>query len=78
MARPIASAIPRDSRSPMAARTAIRFRCRSQVYDQTIRVLKSAVHKAKLGREEELAALRRLDEQSRRLERYAAALRSRR
>jgi hypothetical protein len=34
-------------------------------------VLKSAVQKAKLGREEELGALRRLDEQARRLERHA-------
>jgi hypothetical protein len=33
-------------------------------------VLKSAVTQAKLGREEELAALKRLDEQSRRLERH--------
>jgi uncharacterized protein len=41
-----------------------------KVYDETIRVLKVAVHKAKLGREEELGALRRLDEQSRRLERH--------
>jgi hypothetical protein len=42
-----------------------------KVYDETIRVLKSAVQKASLGREEELAALGRLDEQSRRLERHA-------
>ena len=42
-----------------------------QVYDETIRVLKSAVQKAKLGREEELGALTRLDEQARRLERHA-------
>jgi hypothetical protein len=42
-----------------------------RVYDETIRVLKSAVHGAKLGREEELAALRRLDEQARRLDRCA-------
>src|SRR5262249_21258067 len=41
------------------------------VYDRTIEVLKSAVANAKLGREEELAALRRLDEQARRLERHA-------
>jgi hypothetical protein len=41
-----------------------------KVYDETIKVLKSAVQKAKLGREEELGALRRLDEQSRRLERH--------
>jgi uncharacterized protein len=42
-----------------------------KVYDETIRVLKSAVQNAKLGRDEELAALRRLDEQSRSLERHA-------
>jgi hypothetical protein len=40
-----------------------------KVYDKTIGVLKSAIHKAKLGNEEELAAIRRLDEQARRLER---------
>jgi hypothetical protein len=43
-----------------------------RVYDQTIRVLKSAVQNAKLGREEELAALKRLDDQARRLEHYAS------
>src|SRR5581483_10027462 len=42
------------------------------VYDQTIRTLKSAVRKAKLGREEELAALRRLDTQARALEAQAS------
>ncbi|HLG81710.1 MAG TPA: DUF763 domain-containing protein [Bradyrhizobium sp.] len=42
-----------------------------KVYDETIRVLKSAVQNARLGREEELAAIRRLDEQARRLERTA-------
>ena len=42
-----------------------------KVYDETIKVLKSAVQKAKLGREEELGALRRLDEQARSLERHA-------
>jgi hypothetical protein len=36
-----------------------------KVYDQTIRVLKSAVLNAKLGRGEELAALKRLDDQAR-------------
>jgi hypothetical protein len=41
-----------------------------KVYDETIGVLKSAVTKAKLGRGEELAALKRLDDQSRRMERY--------
>jgi hypothetical protein len=39
-----------------------------KVYDETIRVLKSAVHKAKLGRDEQMHALRRLDDQARRLE----------
>jgi hypothetical protein len=42
-----------------------------RVYDETIRVLKSAVHNAALGREEELAAIRRLDEQARQLEFFA-------
>jgi uncharacterized protein len=42
-----------------------------KVYDQTIRVLKSAVQRAKLGQTEELAAIRRLDDQARRLEREA-------
>lgn len=41
-----------------------------KVYDETIGVLKSAVRKARLGHGEELAALKRLDEQSRRVERY--------
>jgi uncharacterized protein len=42
-----------------------------KVYDETIKVLKSAVQKAKLDRDEELGALRRLDEQSRKLELHA-------
>jgi len=42
------------------------------VYDRTIGVLKSAVQSAKLGNDEKLAALRRLDEQARQLERHAA------
>ncbi|ARP96414.1 DUF763 domain-containing protein [Bordetella genomosp. 13] len=41
------------------------------VYDQTIGVLKSAVAKARLGNDERLDALRRLDAQARRLERDA-------
>lgn len=44
----------------------------TKVYDHTIGVLKSAVRNAKLGRDEQMAALRRLDEQARRLERHAA------
>jgi hypothetical protein len=42
-----------------------------RVYDQTIQVMKSAVQNAKLGREEELAALKRLDDQARLVERCA-------
>lgn len=42
-----------------------------KIYDETIRVLKRAVQKAKLGRDEELGALKRLDDQARRLERVA-------
>ena len=42
-----------------------------KVYDETVRVLRSAVHNAKLGREEELSAIKRLDDQARRLERTA-------
>jgi hypothetical protein len=42
-----------------------------KVYDETINVLKSAVQKAKLGRDEELGALKRLDDQARKLERHA-------
>jgi hypothetical protein len=42
-----------------------------KVYDETIRVLKSAVQNARLGREEQLHALRRLDDQARQLERTA-------
>jgi len=44
----------------------------TRVYDHTIAVMKSAVVKAKLGREEELAAIRRLDAQARRLEASAS------
>ena len=42
-----------------------------KVLDETIKVWKSAVQKAKLGRDEELGALRRLDDQARALERHA-------
>jgi hypothetical protein len=42
-----------------------------KVYDETIRVLKTAVQNARLGREEEMQAIRRLDDQARRLERTA-------
>jgi hypothetical protein len=43
-----------------------------KVYDQTIGVLKSAISNARLGRDEELAAIKRLDEQARRLERVSS------
>jgi uncharacterized protein len=39
-----------------------------KVYDETIRVMKSAVQKAKIGQDEEIGAIRRLDQQARRLE----------
>jgi len=42
-----------------------------KVYDETIRLLRSAVDKAKLGQEDTLFALRKLDTESRRLERVA-------
>jgi uncharacterized protein len=41
------------------------------VYDETIRVLKRAILRARLGRDEELGALQRLDAQARELERHA-------
>jgi hypothetical protein len=43
-----------------------------KVYDETLRVMKSAINKAKLGREEELEAIRRLDRQARLLEQTAS------
>jgi hypothetical protein len=43
-----------------------------KVYDETIRVLKAAVSKARLGQEDELGALKRLDEQARLLEHHAS------
>src|SRR5580693_3933818 len=42
-----------------------------KVYDRTIHVMKAAVQKAKLGQSEELSAIKRLDDQARRLERHA-------
>jgi hypothetical protein len=43
-----------------------------KVYDRTIDVLKIAVQKARLGHIEELAAIKRLDDQARRLEEHAS------
>jgi hypothetical protein len=42
-----------------------------RVYDETIRALKAAIEKAKLGNDEKLAAVKRLDVQARQLERHA-------
>jgi hypothetical protein len=47
-----------------------------RVYDQTLRVLKEAVTRAKLGNDERLAALRRLDDQARALEANVTEARS--
>jgi hypothetical protein len=43
-----------------------------KVYDETIMVMKAAVQKAKLGQDDRLAALKRLDDEARRVERRAA------
>ena len=43
-----------------------------KVYDETIRVMRSAVDRAKLGNDDKLAAIRRLDEQARVLEHAVA------
>ncbi len=43
-----------------------------QVYDQTIRVLRQAVDQARLGSDDKLAAIARLDQQARRLESAAS------
>ena len=43
-----------------------------QVYDETIRVVRAALDRAKLGRDDKLAAIRRLDQQARALERRAS------
>lgn len=47
------------------------FAVPTRVYDETITVLKAAVGKAKLGQDERLDAIRRLDGQTRTLERTA-------
>ena len=43
-----------------------------KVYDETIAVMKTAVQKAKLGQDDRLAALKRLDDEARRVGRRAA------
>jgi hypothetical protein len=44
-----------------------------KVYDRTIQVLRAAVQNARLGHFEELAAIKRLDQQARRLEQHVRA-----
>jgi hypothetical protein len=46
----------------------------TRVYDETLRVMKDAIEKARLGNEERLAAIRRLDRQARALEATAPAI----
>ncbi len=43
-----------------------------KVYDETLRVMRTAVDQARLGNEERLTAIRRLDEECRRLEQVAS------
>ena len=45
-----------------------------KVYDETIAVMKTAVEKAKLGEDDRLAALKRLDDEARRVERGRRAI----
>ncbi len=44
------------------------FPVQTAVYDETLRVLRRAVERAKLGRDEQMEALRRLDREARRVE----------
>ena len=44
-----------------------------KVYDETIAIMKTAVEKAKLGQDDKLAALKRLDNEARRVETRASA-----
>lgn len=48
------------------------FAVPTKVYDQTIAVLRSAIDRAKLGQDDKLAAIARLDRESRRLERVVS------
>jgi hypothetical protein len=48
------------------------FSVPTKVYDQTVRVMKTALKRAKLGNEERLDAIRRLDAETRRLERLVS------
>jgi hypothetical protein len=46
----------------------------TRIYDETLRVMRQALDRAKLGQDERLAAIRRLDAEARRLESSAAAV----
>jgi len=48
------------------------FAVPTKVYDQTVRVMKTALKRAKLGNEERLDAIRRMDAETRRLERFVS------
>lgn len=48
------------------------FAVPTKIYDQTIAVLRSAIDRAKLGQDDKLAAIARLDRESRRLERVVS------
>lgn len=48
------------------------FAVPTKVYDETIRVMKVALERAKLGNEERLDAIRRMDAETRRLERFVS------
>ena len=72
MARHVGSATRPASRMAHGGKDGHPFPVPLKVYDETIRVLKSAVQAAKLGQAEQLGALERLDAQARRLERHAS------
>ncbi|MBI1650793.1 hypothetical protein I9S53_12940 [Hyphomicrobium sulfonivorans] len=57
-----------DRRPGAALKDGHPFPVQVKVYDETLRVLKSAVERARLGNDETMAALRRLDAQARLLE----------
>ena len=69
MARPVGSPIQRDSRWPMEEKTIIPFQCH---YASTMKLFASS-NRPFIGREEELGAIKRLDQQARQLEDWAKA-----
>ena len=73
MERPVGFPIRRDSHFAHGGKDRHPFPVPLRVYDETIRTLKTAVQNARLGRQEQLGALKRLDEQARQLEVWASA-----